>query len=120
MKTRKAVSLKPKPSGSGSGVETRHEVDVLEVAVVDRLDLLAPCGIVGELVERLHRILVQQAAELVVARHAALTVAKDVHRRQVEVLAIVAREVLQRPRVVVQRHRTRMSTCRTSRTGPTS
>ena len=62
----------------------------------------------------------QQPAELVVARHAALAVAEDVHRRQVEMLAVVARQVLQVPRVVVQRHRARMTTCRTSRTGRAS
>ena len=91
MKTRNAVSLKPKPVGQRLGVQAGHQVHLLEVVVVDVLSLLAPLRVVGELVERLHRVLVQQPAELVVARHAALAVAQDVDRRQIEMLAVVSR-----------------------------
>ena len=50
-----------------------------------------------------------QAAELVVAGYAALAVPEDVDRRQVQVLAVVPRQVLEVPRIVVQRDRTRVA-----------
>ena len=109
MKTRKAVSLKPNPGGQRLGEEPGHQVDLLDVAVVDLLDLLAPRRVVGQLVEGLHRLLAEQPPELVVAGHAALAIADDVHRRQVEPLAVVAGQVLQRARVVVQRDRAGMA-----------
>ena len=44
----------------------------------------------------------QQPAEAVVARHAAFAVAEDVHGGEVEALAVVLHQVLQRLRIVVQ------------------
>ena len=109
MKMRNAVSLNPKPGGSGSAKESRHQVDLLEIVAVDLAQLLPPRRVVGELVERLDRVLVQQPPELVVARHAALAVAQDVDRRQIEMLPVVTRQVLQMARVVVQRDGARMA-----------
>ena len=106
---RNAVSLKPKPGGSGSAYKPGHQVDLLEIVAVDASNLLAPHRVVGQLVERLHRILVQEPAELVVAGHAALPIAEDVHGGQVEMLAVVARQVLQMLRVVVQRDGARVA-----------
>jgi hypothetical protein len=45
---------------------------------------------------------VDHTAELVEARDAALTVAQDVDRRQVEALTAVLDEILEMPRKVVQ------------------
>jgi hypothetical protein len=82
--------------------------DLFQIVVVDTLDLLAPRRHVADLVEAADRGLVQQPEELVVARHAALTIAKDVDRAQVELLTIVPDQVLQRLRVVVQADGARM------------
>ena len=52
---RNAVSLNPKPSRQRLRVQAGHQIDLLQVAVVDLLDLLAPRRVVGQLVERLDR-----------------------------------------------------------------
>ena len=52
--------------------------------------------------------LVQQPSELVVARHAALAIAQDVDGGEVEPIAVVLHQVLQRTRIVVQPHRARI------------
>ena len=105
---RNAVSLKPKPCRQRLGHEPDHRVDLLEVVVVDALHLVGPLGDVGDLLEAPRRRLVQQAAEAVVARHAALAVAEDVDGAEVELLAVVLDQVLQELRVVVQPDGARM------------
>jgi hypothetical protein len=84
------------------GVHPDHVVDPLDVAV-DLLELLGPLRVVGQLAERLHRLEMEQAAELVVARHASLARSQDVGRGQVDLIAVRPLEVLQEPREVVQR-----------------
>ena len=105
---RNAVSLKPNPSGSGSAIQPGHQIDLVEVVVVDLTDLLAPNGIVGQLLERSHRFLVKRPPELVVAWYPALSISEDVDRREIEVLAVVAPQVLQVPGIVVERDGARM------------
>ena len=85
-----------------------QQIDRFEIVVVDAADLFAPDRIVGQLLERLHRVLVNQPAELVVARHAAFAVAQDLDGREIEAFAVVARQVLQVLRIVVQAHRARV------------
>ena len=63
---------------------------------------------VGQLLERVERLQVQQPAELVVARHAALARAQDVDRGEVDERSVGPVEVLEEARVVVQRDRARM------------
>ena len=94
MKMRKAVSLKPNPAGAARR-RARHQVDLLDVAVVDLLDLLAHAGLSVSSSKDFTRLLAEQPPELVVAGHAALAIAEDVHRRQVQPLAVVAGQVLE-------------------------
>ena len=95
--------------GQRLGHQAHQQVHLLDVAVVDPLDLLGPFLVVAELLEGLDRRLVEQAPELVVARHAALAVAQDVHRGEVEALAGgVLVQVLQVLREVVQPQRAGM------------
>src|SRR5687767_4232127 len=54
------------PFGQRFGEQPGHQVHLLEVVVVDPFDFVPPHDVVGELVERLHRVLVEQAPELVV------------------------------------------------------
>ena len=100
---RNAVSLKPKPGGSGSAYKPGHQVDLLQIVSVHASNLFAPRRVVGQLFERLHRILVQEPAELVVAGHAAFPISEDVYGGQVEMFSVIATEILQMLRVVVQR-----------------
>ena len=88
MKIRNAVSLKPKPGGSGSAEQADLEVDLVDVAVVDLADLLGPLRVLGEVLEALDPRLAQLLAEVVVARHAALAVAQDVDRAEVDAVAV--------------------------------
>ena len=89
---RNAVSLKPKPFGFLSAYMPDHRVDALDVAV-DPPQLLGVLGRVGHLLERVERLQVQQPAELVVARHAALAHAQDVDRGEVDERPVGAVEV---------------------------
>ena len=107
MKMRKAVSLKPKPFGFCSAYMPDHRVDLLGVAV-DAPQVLRVLGRVGHLLEGVVRLQVQEPAELVVARHAALADAQDVDRGEVDERAVGLVEVLQEAREVVQRDRARV------------
>ena len=89
MKTRNAVSLKPKPFGSF-------------------LQLLCPHRVVGQLLERRRRLQVEEPPEVVVARHAALADPQDVGRGEVDDGPVGTTELLQEARIVVQRDRARV------------
>ena len=104
---RNAVSLKPKPFGFRSAYMPIIVSTCFGVAV-DAAQVVRVLGRVGHLLERVERLQVQQPAELVVARHAALADAQDVDRREVDERAVGAVEVLQEAREVVQRDRARV------------
>ena len=87
------------------GEQPDLEVDAVDVPVVDVADLLAHFGFVGEVLELLDPRLAQRLAEVVVAPHAALAVAQDVDRPEVDPVAVQADVVRERLRVVVQRDR---------------
>ena len=104
---RNAVSLKPKPFGLRLRVHADHRVDLFRIAV-DAREVGGVLRRVGHLLERVVRLQVQEPPELVVARHAALTHAQHVDRRQVDERAVGLVEVLQVLREVVQRDRARV------------
>ena len=109
MKTRSAVSLKPNPAGKRLGHQADHQIHLLDVVVVDALDLGRPLPGCPSIPRTWPTdALVEEATELVVARHAALAIAQDVHGRDVELLAVVLDQVLEMPRIVVQPQRARV------------
>ena len=63
---------------------------------------------VGHLLERVVRLQVEQAAELVVAGYAALAHAQDVDRREIDERPVGPLETLEEVREVVHRDRARM------------
>src|SRR5439155_23136647 len=68
----------------GLGVQTYGRVDGIDISAVDLTNLLHPLGIVGQVLETPDGRLVEKLPEPVVTGHAALTVAQDVRRRQVD------------------------------------
>ena len=119
MKTRNAVSLKPKPVGCGSAYMPTMGRPARGRVVDARRSPRAHGGSSVNSSKRLDRRQVEQAAELVVARHAALAVAQDVDRRRGRTRSPSAcTKCCRKLREVVQRDRARDARCRTSRRGP--
>ena len=77
----------PEPGRRRLGVQAHREVDVLD-RVVDRRQLRGRRRVLGQVVERPGRGQAQQPAELVVAGHAALAGAQDVHGGEVDLHAV--------------------------------
>src|SRR5690606_22329759 len=87
---------------------TDQGVDLLDVVVVEALEVGQYRGILGEILELGDRVEADLATELVVARHATLTVTQNVDGGQVDVADQRHRQVAQEVRVVVQSQRTRV------------
>ena len=87
-----------------------HQIDALDVIVVEAPDFVGPLRVFGrhQLLEAPRRFEMDQAAELVVARHTKLAHAQDVGGRQVDHDAVRAPEGLEEARIVMQGERARI------------
>ena len=81
--------------GKVFGKESGHQVDLVDVVLIDLAQFFAPNRVRRDFFERRDGRHVDQLAEPAVTRHAALAIADNVDGREIEQRAVVALEVLQ-------------------------